>query len=69
MNNEGGCDVEFSGEKPMDVASQCGKHVASSIDEAHKSMREMMTSAHHTKEDQEKWFIWFQGEWDKKTEA
>ncbi|MBM2817993.1 MAG: hypothetical protein HW401_583 [Parcubacteria group bacterium] len=49
MNNEGGCDMEFSGEKSMDVASQCGKHVASSTDEAHKPMREMMTNPNHTK--------------------
>ncbi len=42
MNNEGGCDMEFSGETPMDVATQCSKHVASSTDEAHKQMREMM---------------------------
>ena len=66
MNNEGGCDMEFLGEKSMDVASQCGKHVASSTDEAHKPMREMMTNPNHTKGDQEKWFKWFQGEWDKK---
>ena len=69
MNNEGGCDIEFSGEKSMDIASQCGKHVASSTDEAHKPMREMMTNPNHTKEDKEKWFKWFQGEWDKKAEA
>jgi len=69
MNNEGGCDIEFSGEKSMDVASQCGKHVASSTDEAHKPMRDMMSNPNHTKEDQAKWFEWFQGEWDKKAEA
>ena len=69
MNNEGGCDREFSGGTSMDVASQCGKHVSSSTDEAHKSMREMMRNPNHTKEDQAKWFTWFQGEWDKKAEA
>ena len=69
MNNEGGCDMEFSGEKPMDVASQCGKHVSSSTDEAHKPMRDMMSNPNHTKEDQEKWFGWFQGEWNKKAES
>ena len=67
MNSEGGCDMVFSGETSMDVASQCGKHVANSTDEAHKPMREMMSNPNHTKEDREKWFKWFQGEWDKKT--
>lgn len=67
MNNEGGCDMEFKGEDMMNVAGQCGKHVASSTDEAHKPMRDMMASPNHTKEDREKWFEWFKGEWDKKT--
>jgi len=40
----------------MEVASQCGKHVASSTDEAHKSMRELMTNPNHTEEDRAKWF-------------
>ena len=66
MNHEGGCDMEFSGENPMDVASQCGKHVAESTDEAHKPMRDLMMNPNHTQADREKWFNWFQGEWDKK---
>lgn len=66
MNTMGGCEMEFTGATPMDVASQCSKHVASSTDEAHKSMREMMLNPNHTQEDREKWFAWFQGEWDKK---
>lgn len=66
MNNEGGCGMEFKGDDMMDVAGQCGKHVASSIDEAHKPMRDMMTNPNHTKEDQAKWFEWFKREWDKK---
>ena len=72
MNNEGGCDMEFSGETSMDVASQCGKHVASSTDEAHKPMRDMMATtmaSPNVKEEQAKWFAWFQGEWDKKADA
>ena len=68
MNGEGGCALEFSGEASMEVASQCGKHVASSIDEAHKPMRDMM-STNHTEEEKKKWFEWFQGEWDKKAES
>ncbi len=65
MNNEGGCGMEFSGETSMEVASQCGMHVAGSADEAHRPMRDMMT-ANHTEEEKKKWFEWFQGEWDKK---
>ncbi len=68
MNNEGGCDMEFSGNDAMDVASQCGKHVASSTDEAHKTMRELMLNPNHTEDDRKKWFAWFQGEWNKKAE-
>lgn len=68
MNNESGCGMEFLGNEAMDVASQCGKHVADSTDEAHKPMREMMLNPNHTQEDREKWFNWFQGEWDKKKE-
>ena len=69
MNGEGGCDMEFRGETSMDVASQCGKHVASSTDEAHKPMRDMISNPNHTKEDRETWFTWFQGEWNKKADA
>lgn len=68
MNGDGGCDMEFKGAEMMDVASQCGKHVASTTDEAHKPMREMMSNPNHTKEDQAKWFTWFQEEWDKKAD-
>ena len=66
MNNQGGCNAEFSGETPMEVASQCGKHVAGTSDDAHKSLRDMMTNPNHTEADKKSWFEWFQGEWDKK---
>ena len=69
MNDETGCDMEFVGDNAMDVASQCGKHVADSTDEAHKPMRDMMNNPNHTEEDRAKWFEWFQGEWDKKIDA
>jgi hypothetical protein len=72
MNNEGGCDMEFSGDDMMKVAGACGQHVMTSIDEAHKPMRDMMAttmSGENAKEDQAKWFAWFQGEWDKKADA
>ena len=66
MNDQSGCDMAFSGETPMEVASQCGQHVATSTDDAHKPMRDTMTNPNHTQADREKWFAWFQGEWDKK---
>jgi hypothetical protein len=71
MNNEGGCDMEFTGTGPMEVAGQCGQHVMGTTDEAHKPMRDKMADqmANGTKEDQAKWFAWFQEEWDKKAEA
>lgn len=68
MNGDGGCDTEFKGEEMMEVAGQCGKHVTTSTDEAHKPMRDMM-AANHTEEEKKKWFAWFQGEWDKKSAA
>jgi hypothetical protein len=68
MNHESGCHLVFAGETPMEVASQCGQHVASSTDEAHRPMRELMANPNHTQEDRAKWFKWFQGEWDKKQE-
>ena len=40
----------------------------SSTDDAHKPMRDMMASS-PSKEEQEKWFDWFDGEWEKKPEA
>ena len=69
MNDESGCDLEFSGDDPMGVASQCGKHVAESTDEAHKPMRDLMMNPNHTQADREKWFARFQGEWEKKEAA
>jgi hypothetical protein len=66
MNHESGCDMEFSGNDPMGVADQCGKHIAESTDEAHKPMRDLMLNPNHTQVDRAKWFAWFQGEWEKK---
>ncbi len=72
MNNEGGCDTEFTGDEMMSVAGQCGKHVMTTTDEAHKPMRDKMNhtmASAHSKEEQAKWFEWFKGEWDKKAEV
>jgi len=65
MNDKGGCDKMFEGTDMMGVASQCGKHIAGTTDEAHKPTRDMMTT-NHTEEEKKKWFEWFQKEWDKK---
>lgn len=67
MDNKGGCDMEFTGDDMMGVAGQCGKHVMETTDEAHKQMHDMMATT--TKEDQVKWFEWFQGEWNKKADV
>lgn len=67
MNGAGGCDLEFEGSELMDVAGQCGKHIATTTDEAHKPMRDMMTES-HSEEEKKKWFEWFSGEWNKKSD-
>ena len=65
MNNEGGCDMEFTGDDMMKVAGACGQHVMATTDDAHKPMRDMMAN-NHSEEEKKKWFEWFAGEWDKK---
>ena len=60
----GTCDMEFTGENMQEVASKGGQHLMTTTDEGHKPMRDQMENG--TKEDQAKWFEWFQGEWDKK---
>ncbi len=67
MNGEGGCDEAFEGETPMDIAKKSSQHFMSTTDEAHKPMRNMMTKS-HSKEDEKKWWDWFNGEWNKKEE-
>jgi hypothetical protein len=71
MGGNGGCDEVFEGETAMDVAAKVGAHVASSTDEIHKKLREQMKEQIEkgSEEDKKKWMNWFQGEWDKKTEA
>ncbi len=68
MNGEGGCDEVFEGETAMDIPKQSSKHFMSSTDEAHKPMRDMMAS-NPSKEEQKKWWDWFNKEWDKKAEV
>lgn len=72
MNNEGGCEMEFSGDDMMAVAGQCGAHVGATTDDMHKPMRDMMANtmeSPNAKEEQAKWFAWFKSEWDKKPNA
>lgn len=65
MNGEGGCDEVFKGETAMDIAKQSSKHFMSSTDEEHKPMRDMMSKC-SSKEEEKKWWDWFNGEWEKK---
>ncbi len=44
-----------------------GKHIMSSTDEAHKPMREQMAKS--SEEDKNRWWTWFNGEWEKKAEV
>jgi len=61
----GVCDEVFEGETHTEVGEKGGAHIMSSTDEAHKSMREHMAKT--SEEDKNKWWDWFKGEWDKKT--
>ena len=65
MNGEGGCDEVFEGESAMDIAMVSSKHYMNSTDEAHKPMRDMMSQP-RSKEEEKKWWDWFNAEWDKK---
>ena len=65
MNGKGGCDEVFEGKTAMDIATQSSTHFMSSADKAHKPMRDMMTK-NSSKEEQKKWWDWFNKEWDKK---
>lgn len=65
MNGAGGCDEVFEAETAMDITKQSSVHFMSSTDEAHKPMRDMMAS-NPSKEEQKKWWDWFNAEWEKK---
>jgi len=71
MGGKGGCDQVFEGDTAMEVAQKVSVHVMGSTDEAHKQLQEQMKEQMEkgTQEDKQKWMDWFQGEWDKKTEA
>ena len=62
-----GCDDVFEGETVMDIAKACHTHFMNSTDLAHKEGREMMIKGPN-KEEQDKWWAWFNGEWKKKKE-
>lgn len=68
MNGEGGCNEVFEGETAMDIAMKNHAHVVATTDKAHKPMRDMMKKG-PSKEEQKKWWDWFNAEWDKKAEA
>lgn len=68
MNGEGGCDEVFEGETAMEITKKSSQHFMSSTDEAHKPMRDMMTSR-PDEAAQKKWWDWFNGEWEKRAES
>jgi len=63
----GVCDEIFEGETHREVGEKGGAHIMSSIDEAHKPVRERM--ARSSEEDSNKWWKWFKAEWEKKEET
>jgi len=63
----GPCDEVLAGTTYKEVGEKGGQHIMTSTDEAHKPLREQMAKS--SKEDQNKWWDWFKGEWDKKAEA
>ncbi len=63
----GPCNMAFKGVTAEEVGKKGGEHIMVSTDEAHKSIREQMVTS--SKAEQDKWWVWFKGEWDKKTEA
>ena len=63
----GPCDEVFEGVTAEEVGNKGGQHFMGSTDDAHKAMREQMASS--SEEDKNKWWSWFNGEWDKKSEA
>jgi hypothetical protein len=62
----GVCDEVFEGETAEEVSKKGGDHVMSSTDEVHAPLKEKM--ANLPKEEMDKWWEWFKGEWDKKEE-
>jgi len=62
----GVCDESFEGETFREVGEKGGVHIMSSTDEEHAPMREQMASS--SEEDKQKWWTWFEGEWNKKEE-
>ena len=57
--------AESTMELTMELMKQSSVHFMHSTDETHKPMRDMMASS-PSKEEQEKWWSWFNGEWEKK---
>jgi cell fate regulator YaaT (PSP1 superfamily) len=60
----GPCDEVFEGETAKEVGDKGGEHIMSSTDELHKPMKDQMSVS--TEEDKQKWWNWFEGEWNKK---
>ena len=66
MNGDGGCDEVFGAESTMELMKQSSVHFMNSTYETHKPIRDMMASS-PSKEEQEKWWSWFNREWERKS--
>lgn len=60
----GVCNEVFTGADFKAVGEMGGKHIMESEDEAHADMKKQMMES--SEEDKQKWWDWFQQEWDKK---
>ena len=61
-----GCDEVYEGETGMDIAMMHHGHVTTTTDEAHEPLRNQMTQPDEA--GQKKWWDWFNGEWEKKSD-
>ena len=60
----GVCDEVFEGENSKEVGKKGGEHIINSTDETHKEIKGKMVQS--SNEDIQKWWTWFEGEWNKK---
>ena len=68
-----GCDEVYEGETGMDIAMLHHGHVMATTDEAHEPLRNQMSQQgkgdeQQNEADRKKWWDWFNGEWEKKSE-
>jgi len=64
MGGPSDCDAVHVGEKAMDIAMKNHAHVVATTDDGHALLRKQMD--HPSEDDQKKWWVWFNAEWNKK---